>query len=375
MFVPGGGITSKHDPGAGSPVNSVHAAGSSYRGAAAHYLSPGRRDPVKRRWEEPVNHRIVASAIDRLPAGPDPLRVVDIGAGTGDGVALLEQSLTLTGHPGRPFHYIGIDPDPEMITTARALHRGRPDVEFVRADVRDRLPLGDVDLYLSAGVPYSHLTHTEFDDALTALFAATARSPHPTAVVLDVLGRYSIEWTPRWGSDQWNYDMSFFSGVDREECISAPMSFHSRRSLERAIHAAQRRVGIDISTVEYHDRSVVVGRHTTTAAFHPGLPNYRGMVNQLYDGDTDLELTDLELAVYEGPDGSTPAEVTAFFTALAERWNARLETARAREARIGPSADGRAGLADDLCALEHDAAQGLGTGHTLIGLVITNPQS
>lgn len=351
-----------------------------YEAAVAHYLSPSRRDAVKRLWEEPVNHQVIAAALDGLdrlggPASHEldvsrPLTVVDIGAGTGDGLTLFEGGLQRAARPERPWRYIGIDPDPAMIEAGQALHQDRPTAAFVEGDVRDDLPVDEADVYLSAGVPWSHLTHTEFTEALSTLFTTIARARRPAAVVLDVLGRYSIEWTPRWALDQWDYAMSFFEGAG-DDHIAAPMSFHSRSSLDQALRSAERRSGVAVAASSYRDRSVMVGRHTATGTFNPSLPRYRSAVNALYAGDTTLDLAELR---FTPPAHAAPEAVTRFFAEFGPRWNARIDAALASEDLSGVSGAVRATLAADLCTLEDVAQRGLGTGHSLIGLVLVDPR-
>ncbi|WP_433802719.1 class I SAM-dependent methyltransferase [Actinomycetospora sp. CA-084318] len=328
----------------------------SYAGASAHYLSPRRRDPVKRFWEEPVNHRILDRALGFVEG--DPVRVVDVGAGTGDGLALLEAATD------RPLDYTGIDPDPEMVTTATTTHADRTGVRFVQADVRDDLDLAP-DLWLSAGAPWSHLDHDDFRTTLVRLLRDAARRDRPTAVVVDTLGRWSPEWPTHWEDERWDYRMSFFQDAG-DDPVAAPMSTHSRWSIDAAVLEAD----VPLAALEFHDRAVTVGRHTTTGAFHPGLPDYRGLVNALYDGDTAVDLPALHL---DPPSGHAPDEVTAFFAAFAALWNARLDRALEQEAALGRTPSRRRALAADLCALEHGAAPGLGVGHSLIALIVVAP--
>ncbi|NYD34315.1 class I SAM-dependent methyltransferase [Actinomycetospora corticicola] len=328
----------------------------SYAGASAHYLSPRRRDPVKRHWEEPVNHRILARALGFVEG--DPVRVVDVGSGTGDGLALLE-AIT-----DRPLDYLGLDPDPEMITTAGATHEGRDGVRFLQADVRDDLDLAP-DLWLSAGAPWSHLDHHDFRTTLVRLLRAAARRDRPTALVVDTLGRWSMEWPAHWDDERWDYRMSFFQGAG-DDPVAAPMSTHTRWTIDAAVLEAD----VPLAALEFHDRSITVGRHTSTAAFHPGLTDYRGLVNALHDGDTGPDLADLRL---DPPSGPAPREVESFFAAFAALWNARLDRATEQEAALGSDPSRRRVLAADLCALEHGAAPGLGVGHSLIALIVVAP--
>lgn len=332
----------------------------SYATATAHYLSADRRDAVKRHWEEPATRGMIAGVLDAL--GTDPaatLRVLDVGAGTGDALRLLREAVAPPS-----LEYLGIDTDPDMVATATGLHDGQPGVAFTRHDVRAALDAGPFDLLLSTGVPYSHLRPDELRDALAGLFG-TVRRGQRCAAVVDVLGRYSPEWTPNWGRETWQYAMSFFAGTN--DVPHSEMTFHSRESLWAAVSDACDAARVRAVTVAFHDRSVAVGRHTATAEFDPDVPPYRTLVNRLYGGDTAL---DLRGTAMRGPDGPAPEPVRAFLDRFAAAWNDRVDDARAVEKELGATAAGRVALARSLCALEHGLQRGLGTAHSLSALVV-----
>lgn len=265
----------------------------SYRGASAHYLSPSRRDPVKVLSEEPVTRRVIASALSALDLpSARPVRVLDVGSGTADGFALL----TRPGVDSPPVltedrvDYVGLDVDPEMVATASTTVPS-PSASFVRGDVRDTLPDGAFDLYLSCGVPYSHLTPGELVDALGSVFAAIAARGTRAAVVVDVLGRYSVEWWPRRHLERWDYAMSFFAGDG--PAISEPMTFYGRPELDAVVDAALAGSGVTVADRTAVDRSVLVGRHTATGSFHPSVPRFRTLVNDLLRDPATVRPADL----------------------------------------------------------------------------------
>ncbi|WP_326949033.1 class I SAM-dependent methyltransferase [Amycolatopsis sp. NBC_01307] len=337
-------------------------AATSYRDAKAHYTSPKRRDPVKTMLEEVVTHRVLRDAVDLVRRGPDePLRVVDIGAGTGDGLALLTEphgDLTPVTDDSR-LAYVGVDLDPGMVETARSLHAGRP-AEFEVADMRAELPAGDFDLYLSCGVPYSHLPHADTIDVLTGLMRRIVETRDSAVMIVDVLGRYSVEWTPRWPETRWAYNMSFFEGAN--ETVHDQMSFYDRGSLDDALVQAAIGAGARLGAVTFTDRSVLVGRHTATRAFNQAIPPYRTLLNELARGATDVAPAQLR---FTPPAGEVPSRVEAFFAAFAERWNGVL--AAAGELRSPEQAKR---LAQALFACEQQSQQGLGVGHSLMATVV-----
>ncbi|MGH3512180.1 MAG: class I SAM-dependent methyltransferase [Pseudonocardiaceae bacterium] len=333
----------------------------SYQGALGHYLSPRRRDPVKTLMEEVVSHKIFASAVRqlRLPVGR-PLRVLDIGSGVGDGFALLTEPhgdlAPVTAD--RRLDYVGLDGDPDMIETATALHPVS-EATFRVGDMRDRLPEGDFDLYLSCGVPYSHLTTSEMTEVIANIMRRILAAGRRAAIIVDVLGRFSIEWMRNWHSSRWNYAMTFFE--DTTERLEQQMTFFDRTSLGEAIAAAARSTGAQPAELGFTDRSILVGRHTATRAFNPAIPPYRTLVNDLARDPSSVSLPEL---YFEPPTAGAPPEVLHFFRALAGSWNELLD-----QAATGSGKRIRA-LASALLRCETREQRGLGVGHSLTATVI-----
>lgn len=341
---------------------------STYRSATAHYLSPRRRDPVKVMAEELVSHTIFADAVAALglPSGA-PLRVLDVGSGTGDGLALLTEphgELPPVA-AGRALEYRGLDSDAAMVDTARSLHAGRAGVTFEVGDVRDWRGDEAFDLYISCGVPYSHLTHAELVAALTALLRGVGRAGRRAALLVDVLGRYSIEWTPRWSRSAWDYAMSFFE--DTADRLEQPMTFYDRPALASAIATAADAAGVRPEAVTYTDRSVLVGRHTATRTFNPGIAPYRTLVNGLVRGDAPVRPRDLR---FTAPSAGAPADVLAFFATWARDWNALLDAAGDPDTPLPP--DRGTELATALLRHERHHQAGLGAAHSLTATVVVD---
>lgn len=341
-----------------------------YAGAVDHYTSPSRRDWVKRVWEEPELVRLLEEAV-RATGPSSTLRVLDIGCGTGVALDLLRHTPTVAGEAGPQLTYLGVDLDDDLLAVAEDRF-GDAHTRFLRADVRDDLPGGPHDLYLSTGVPYSHLTRDELTQVVTAMLTNAREHPRPTVLVLDVLGRYSLEWTNRWDATRWDYRMSFF--VTDQELSATPMTTYGGDELDELIRTAADHAGCELARIDLTDRSIVVGRHTATGEYTPGLRNYRQLVNDLAEMDVVADLDALRLGDLDLSGG--PAPVDAFFSDLAARWDATLD--RAASAAAGRPEAEVAGilqprLAEELRRLEVEAEPGLGAAHSLTATVVTQP--
>jgi len=343
---------------------------SSYAGAVEHYLSPRRKDAVKRFWEEPATRRLLTRAVATMGRSGQP-RVLDVGCGAGDGLALLlslpeaQQWRVSSG----VLRYVGLDLNEELIDVASTLYADLPGAEFLMGDIRTtELPDEPFDIYLSTGVPYSHLTKDELEEVLASIFDSARRHSTRSVVVVDVLGRYSIEWVDNWHSERWPYRMSFFQS-DADSGFT-DMSFYSAESLSRVISKAATSAGCSVPRIEFADRSIMVGRHTATTEYDDRLPPYRKLVNDLYNDTIDVPIEELRFAVELDKDA--PPQSLEFFDSFSSTWNTLLDNTIALKDL--PSASvGQPMLADGLRHLEANLQSGLGVGHSLTALAYVQP--
>jgi SAM-dependent methyltransferase len=365
-----------------------------YTQGVDHYLSASRHDGVKTHWEQPFTRGVFKHAIDCI-APEGPLRLLDLGSGTGDGLSLLTTMLREdpAHRRDRRFEYVGLDLNPDMVTTARRLHAQHPNVRFISGDMREAVPDHPFDLYLSCGVPYSHLTRPELRRSLKNIFSAVRRNRTRSAVVVDVLGRYSIEWPCKWPLERWMYRMSFFS--TDSEMPPTEMSVYSADDLGRLVRQAADDANCNLTDIEFFDRSVMVGRHTTTGEYNPATPQYRTLVNSLIDPSRQTELSQL---LFDVPPDDAPVNVMKFFKRFSVAWNALIAEAVALcgesydtpkpllhprihgltaelESRRSTSngADFRSAVAEPTLAeylrrLETTTQPGLGVGHSLTAI-------
>ncbi len=335
-----------------------------YAGAGGHYTSPTRRDWVKRAWEEPAFRRHLDVALRRahLLGMRTQVDALDVGCGAGIALELLLETPALEDGTLRLTRATGLDLDDALLELARQRFASDPRMTFVRGDMSDAPATGPHDLVLSSGVPFSHLEAPVLERALTRLAAVAVTpagdDPRVALLVVDVLGRYSLEWTTRWGRTRWDYRMSFFA--TDADVSATPMTTWDgpsmRAVLERSAAAAGTRV-LDLTLV---DRSLAVGRHMMTGEYTPDLPRLRDLVDGLAGSDVDIDPSELRIDLALP---TAPPAVLAHHGAFAAAWNAALE-----EPLPGPL------LAERLREVETDfEGAGLGVGHSLTAFAVVAP--
>lgn len=373
-----------------------------YKTVVSHYLSPKRKDDVKKQWEESFSCDVISHTIEKLEeeVAPESLRVIDFGCGIGGGFVQLQNALENLDIDEKDVSYLGVDNSLEMVKVAQEKWEDTPNVDFQQVDFRHEIPEQPAEIYFSCGVPYSHLTPEETQVTLENIFKTIKKNQTQSMVVVDVLGRYSIEWISQWGLNRWPYRMSFLAEGEHEE--PAMMTCYYAPELEQKIREAAGKAGCEVNSVEFFDRSIMVGRHTSTREYNSSIPPYRELINALYNRETTTDLREL-LFQSEVPD-SAPDQVKQFFEEFSHKWNRLVaEMAEFCGESLGvetavdlpESVEGlkqklmnlrentpdsindqefRASvveptLAEFLRSLESDVQQGLGVSHTLIAVV------
>ena len=371
-----------------------------YKKAVNHYLSPKRKDSVKTQWEENFSIYVIGNAIEKLEDkyAPKSLRVMDFGCGLGEGFTLVKNALDKMNLTNKAVSYLGLDNSQDMVNVASEKWQDSANVRFQLNDFRHEIPDQPTEIYLSCGVPYSHLTQAEFKGTLEKILQRIRENQTQSLIVVDVLGRYSIEWVTKWGESRWDYRMSF--AQDGKEQKPMKMTCYYGPEIEQTLAEAAQKVGCEIQEIEFADRSIMAGRHTSTLEYNSHIPPYRNVVNSLYNHEVTTNFQEL---VFVSPLPEAPSDVRNFFTEFSSMWNQLVKQAAdfyGEEVEVSQTielpeylqefgeklsqfADKKEDenfrsyvvepmLASYLYQLELNSQPGLGVGHTLIALAYVN---
>lgn len=304
--------------------------------AISYYTQPmrsSRYDPVKVRWEDKICQDHYRKMVNRLIEGGEKLRILDFGCGIGYGYYLLSNILDKNApidandckllDEDDIAYYVGLDLNPDMVEIARDMYKDDERVTVLQCDfLRDDYPERPFNIYFSSGVPFSHLKDDEFNSLLEKIFKHIKSFERSAFLVVDVLGRYSIEWQSLWQDPSWHiYNMSFF--CDGNEAESVYMKFWGKELNSFVIEAAEG-AGVKAECFDTFDRSIFIGRHIDTSCFNPNLKKMRAMVNKLFYPLQWAPLPDMFMDyTYEG----APENVRVYYERITYYWNYALATA------------------------------------------------
>lgn len=291
------------------------------------------------------------------------LQASDLGAGAGEGYDLIVRALSECS-PGVRLRYRAIDRSAEMLKVARSqLGDGGAggDIEYFCAELLDfDFSRFSTDLFVSVGVPFSHVDRDELTTILSSIAESVECNPAASVIVIDVLGRFSLEWIDFWKNPRRGYVMSFFSNTECPPVVE--MTFYSRADLEECIMTSlPRSLTGRVLDVEFWDRSVFVGRHTVTGKYNSRLPRIRYLVNQLGNCNPLPDRRALVVPIDAILDGlGVPSVIHKEIVGRCREWNRVTQDAALTESQ--------------LCQLLRKIDQrleggGLGIGHSLTAVV------
>lgn len=380
----------------------------------------GKHDNVRCYWEDQLRGSLLAPHLHRLiQAKRDEgkgIRIADLGCGSGEGLRLLtswtidQVPMQIPGNNILPTdlieNYTGCDLSEEMLDEGRNNFREWPAIKFCKGDLSTGFPLqnqSSFDLYFTS---YSSFSHIDTQD-MHRLIRETVEHAHPGSIIVcDWLGQFSVEWPCYWGEGEngmLDYSMSWlYPKESSQNQTHFPMRYWGGMEIRKLVNKVAQEIRVELKLLELADISSFVGRHVQTRLYNPRVSMIRESVNMLHEENVRTDLNDLRVEFHAVPGFN---EVNVFYSNLMKSWNLVIDFCLARMKRtISPfdmkgwadfpvplqsalitmervfqvaeclkMGDPRANVIEPqlgyvLRDLEFSLQQGLGCGHSLVGV-------
>ncbi len=307
----------------------------------------GKYDNVRVYWEDQLTRLKLRPWVTQVAAEKrqrgQGIRVVDLGCGAGQGYDVLtkidKRDLDLSLNHERVLSeedievYLGLDLSHAMVDKGNELFADTENVRFAQADLREGLAAmprdeASFDIYFSSYGSFSHLSRAALKSLLLDI---SQHARNGSLIVLDLLGRYSIEWPCYWSPNDdheefHDYSMSYlvteFGMSGKADHF--PMRFWTGQEVESLVKEVQLESAGQMVLREKFDRSIMVGRHVDTQEYNANLPPLRRMVNRLHEDYMRTDLHELLVERQMIPPHTDP-QVNKFFDELFQSWNLLIE--------------------------------------------------
>lgn len=300
----------------------------------------GKHDNVRTYWEDQLTRFVLRPYLSKLVTDRQnqgkKLRILDLGSGTGQGYELItkidKRDLDLSLQHDRVLPddgievYLGLDLCQEMVDKGNEIFKDNANITFKQADLREGLDMvkkeRPFDIYFSSYASMSHLDKRHLAQLLKDI---CNHSSNESIIILDFLGRYSIEWPDYWNVEAEaekirDYSMSYLSlGSARNvEVEHFPIRFWTGDEVENLAEEIFLETKIQIELLKKFDRSILIGRHTDTRQYNPMLKPIRKTVNCLHENYMRTDLSELIIDAAIIPNHPV---VTPFLNELINSWN------------------------------------------------------
>lgn len=260
----------------------------------------GKKDNVRKFWEDVFIKLVTRPFIENRPHDDKKLRILDLGAGSGEGFELLTHipSSNPSQSSAKDFVlkksdielYRGIDLSPAMISQGRANYSDYGNVSFSYANLEDGLPaevLKDrpYDLYFSSYGSLSHLHPESMEKLMEQIFK---HGNNGSILLFDIHGKFSPAWPKYWAESKTflPYTMAYLLPGDKrkEENVEwFNLCYWSPDELKAMLNRAAGKAGVNVNILYLLDRSIFVSRHMDTGLLSTKPMQYRYQVNRLLD--------------------------------------------------------------------------------------------
>ncbi|OGV57380.1 MAG: hypothetical protein A2X49_01130 [Lentisphaerae bacterium GWF2_52_8] len=299
----------------------------------------GKKDNVRKYWEDTCIKLSLRPLVENMQEDSNPLRVIDLGSGSGEGFDLLTHIPVSKISPeknfifsGKDLAYTGVDLSPGMVSQGRKNYAARPNVRFEEANLAEGFPLLNeepFDIYFSSYCSFSHLSVSELEDISVQIFK---HGKPGSLMVFDLYGRLSPEWPAYWAQNtegMLDYTMAYLlpeTERSSEKIDWFKVKFWTAEELRALVGRAAERSGRKVSWQCLRDRSILVGRHMDNTLFKSKLFYPRLELNKLFDRDYRGNPANLKLDLsYLEPFRESSVEAFERINAYNRDWNIVLD--------------------------------------------------
>ncbi len=302
----------------------------------------GKYDNVRTYWEDQLTRiafrPFLLDLVERRRKENRGVRILDLGCGAGQGYEILvkidsrDLDLGLQHERVLPEDnidlYYGVDISQPMVDKGEALFADKPHVKFAQLDLREGLGRIKItekpfDIYFSSYAALSHLSKKQLRDLLQDI---SEHGTNDSLVVLDLVGRYSIEWPEFWTANSEDekvrdYTMSYLYSEPIRESLDIekfPLRFWTGNEVKELAQGLTAETGVKLQVLKLMDRSILVGRHTDTREYNQQIKPIRRLSNCLHE---DYFRTDLQTLILDETMVPNHPEVTPFLQSLIKAWN------------------------------------------------------
>jgi SAM-dependent methyltransferase len=271
----------------------------------------GIKDNVRKFWEDIFIKRVCSTFIGKILSKKKGLRILEIGAGAGEGYDLLTHI-----PPSNPIStdnrhflleerevekYLGIDISQPLISKARKRFRKKINVSFEYDELGLGLPSFALqekpfDLYASFYSSLSHLEPANVEKIFEQIFR---HAKNGSFFVGDLQGKFSPSWPKYWAEQKLMlpYTMAFYvpQQMEGKKIEWFNICFWSIEELKKNLKNAAKNSGVSIGKSYFLDRSIFVGRHMDTGLLSTKPMPLRYQVNRLLDQGFRADISQLKV--------------------------------------------------------------------------------
>lgn len=311
----------------------------------------GKYDNVRTYWEDQLTRiafrPFLLDIVEKRRKEKRGLRILDLGCGSGQGYEILTKidsrdlNLGLQNQRVLPEEsidlYLGVDISQAMVDKGQVLFEHKPNVNFAQQDLREGL--GRIkteekpfDIYFSSYAALSHLSKEQLQKLLQDI---SHHATQDSLVVLDLVGRYSIEWPEFWSAKTeeekvQDYTMSYLYSEPVRQRLNIekfPLRFWTGQEVRELAQETSAQTGVGMQVLKLMDRSILVGRHTDTREYNSQLKPIRRLSNCLHE---DYLRTDLQTLILNENIVPQHPQVSPFLHRLIKSWNILVEYCQQR---------------------------------------------